>query len=199
MAQNVFLCEAGGGAILLVGTTEAVGQDTFGSNTPGDYWTTGTDGIARGAEGNPPQLEYIEAPNFRWLSKPYTPAGETGICQFRRLYFAIRHSAGFSIAVRVWVDGLILREQDRAWDVTLGAWLGGTVQDEEVRVEASDEGATKIEYVEIPVHGRGTSIQVLLQTIEDSAGKSTIGDFSLEGFAIGYRRERGLLMDNAEV
>lgn len=199
IAQNVFLCEAGGGGIILVGSGNGADNFAVPRVTPGDYDTDGSNGIARGAEGNPPNLEYLEAPNFRWLSKPYTPAGETAICLFRRLYFAIRHNAGFSIAVKAWVDGQELKEQDQEWDITLGEWLGGTTQTEEILVDASTGTGTVIEYVEVPIHGRGTSIQVLLQTIESSNGKATIGEFSLEGFAIGYRRERGILMDNAEV
>jgi hypothetical protein len=143
MAQNVFLCEGSGGTIV------KLGQGSEGG-VRADFVTGGA-GIARGEDGL--DLNDLSAPNFRWMSKPYTPAGEAAICLFRRLYFAIRHNAGYCFKVRTYVDGAILTDQESTG-----------YQDAVVFGSASTAAGTPIEYLEVPIHGRGTNLQVLLQT-----------------------------------
>lgn len=188
MAINVFFCEGSDGAII------ALHQGEDASGIPSDYDesdVSGGYGVSRGADGDAVAdetvLDDLSAPNGRWLSKPYTPEGESGICYFRRLYFTIRHNAGFVFHLRPYVNGSVLLEKD-----------GTTKQDVVVQRDAPTFDASAVEYIEIAIAGRGTNIQWLMQTGTNSDSDNTPGEFIVEGAAIGYLAERGAILDTPE-
>lgn len=115
-------------------------------------------------------------PDVDFFSKPYTPLGESGICQFRRIFLAIRHTAGFKVLVIPYVDGIELVD------------LEGDDQQVQLTV-AAPVGPGEIAYIEIPVSGRGTSLQFRIRT------GVIAGDFYIEGAGIGFTPVRTSLLD----
>lgn len=157
MARNIFAGQADGGRIVQL---EAQGLLTD---------------IGLG-HGNTTDPDDLQGPDVIWKSKPYFPLGEQGICVFRRIYFAIRHSGGFTITVIPSVDGVQLVDPNSS---TVSLSYTATVPTE----------GTTTEVVELPISARGTSLKWELVT------GAIAGSFHIEGAAIGYTPARTAKLD----
>ena len=155
MTQNTFIGEANGGRIIQLD----VGVQDIA--------------LARGNEG---YTDPVEAPDMLWLSKPYAPLGESGICLFRRIYLAIRHNAGFAIQVTPFVDGAELVQP------------GSSTSQAVTKIVSAPIAGAKVEPVEVPIVGMGTTLQIKMIT------GAVLGEFHLEGMSIGFVPVRRALL-----
>ncbi|KPJ96692.1 MAG: hypothetical protein AMS18_00085 [Gemmatimonas sp. SG8_17] len=130
-----------------------------------------------GTGGETEMTEEYVGPDLKWRSKPYSPAGEGAIHNFRRIIFAIRHNAGFQFLLIPYVDGIELMDED------------GNSQ-RQILVNQIEPEQIVLEPLEVPINGRGHNLSWTLIT------GIIPGDFYIEGVAIGFRPERGLPLES---
>jgi hypothetical protein len=154
MPAQLFIGERGGSRIYKVGR---VGIDTGTADDGGVY--TGT-----------------------LKTERFTPAGQDGLCYFRRVALRLWRTSAFALTMKVWVDERRTQVYDttgHASDQTITITRGApTFSPEETVVEAS-------------IWARGTSIQVQIEVASDSV----TGIFLPEVLEVHYLPLRGVRAD----
>lgn len=107
-------------------------------------------------------------------SEKISPAGELGLCHFRRVGFRIYRTGSFTITLKVYVDGV----QTQIWD---GA--GNKTTQQVVLVSAAPTNSPDETLVEADINARGTYIEVEL-TVQSS---DVSGVFLPEGLEVHFR------------
>jgi hypothetical protein len=124
------------------------------------------------------------------LTEKHSPAGEGGLCLFRRVYVRIHHTGEFIAGLRAYVDGV----QTQVY----GPHLVGSV----VVTGYYDQVATLIEAApmispnevvkEVAISAQGTSIEVQVDVLSDDiTGIFLIENISVGSYVIRESKERG--------
>lgn len=115
-------------------------------------------------------------------TEKHSPAGEDGLCLFRRVYIRILHTGSFTATAKAYVDGV----QTKIYSG--GVSTGQAV----VLVEGVPASSPKETVKEFAINGQGTSIEVELSV----ASNAITGVFLIESISVGHipirqAKERG--------
>lgn len=144
MPTPVFAAQNAGSRIYRIGR---VGIDSGTSDTGGSYVST-------------------------LKTEKFSPAGENGLCYFRRAAVRIWHTSNFTVTMRMYVDG-----------VRTKVYSGGVLVDQTVSITQAAPSTSPTEtVVEASLQAQGTYIEVELELTSTNVN----GVFLPEHIEIGY-------------